>query len=320
MPGLDTLKALTDRYADGADHAILNADFRTLAAAIRQVWENLFAPNLEWVDATRARVAANADSPARVIMCGFPNILNPGSFVTGGLADGYFRQNVADAVMDFDTAAQRWGTEKGNQWYLIYALAAAADTAFTLKAMPIMRVKSQATQTISLGTLKVPNTGLGYGFTTNELVNAKIYMLSGAAAGLLRTVSANNNDNSTGGTITYSGTALTLAQGDWFVVLPNTNFRFLGTVLNNTSSDIPQFSKAGSYVEWSAALIIDTAANAIVGYCPLSALLHCYINGTTSPTGDSYTYYRDKYVNFCGHTNSSGYAVGYHYPAGFGLG
>jgi len=33
-----------------------------------------------------------------------------------------------------------------------------------------------------------------------------------------------------GGTITYGGAALTLAQGDWAVVLPVTNFRYLGMV------------------------------------------------------------------------------------------
>jgi hypothetical protein len=76
-------------------------------------------------------------------------------------------------------------------------------------------------------------------------------MISGSSAGQLRTISANNNDNGTGGTITYSGSSLSLAQGDWFIVLPHTNFRWLGDVLNNSFGNIEEFKQRGKRVFWA---------------------------------------------------------------------
>ncbi|RLA88132.1 MAG: hypothetical protein DRG58_08820, partial [Deltaproteobacteria bacterium] len=92
------------------------------------------------------------------------------------------------------------------------------------------------------------------------LANAKLLVLSGTSKGLIRTITANNNDNGTGGTITYSGSALTMTQGDWFIVLPNTNFRYLGMILNNASSNIERFWKEGNKVTWNAALEIVSGA------------------------------------------------------------
>ncbi|HZE21238.1 MAG TPA: hypothetical protein VE082_04215, partial [Desulfobaccales bacterium] len=45
----------------------------------------------------------------------------------------------------------------------------------------------------------------------------------------------------TAGTLTYDGAALTLAQGDWAVVLPAANFRYLGMVLNDASGNLASF-------------------------------------------------------------------------------
>ena len=87
---------------------------------------------------------------------------------------------------------------------------------------------------------------IGYGFTANELAGAGLLILSGASRGLLRVITANNDDNGTGGTITYGGAALTLAQGDWAVVLPATNFRYLGMVSNDASGNLaPFYQEAG---------------------------------------------------------------------------
>ena len=133
-----------------------------------------------------------------------------------------------------------WGTEKSNQWYAVYALAGANDTIFTLKAMPVTRVASQDSQVVTLRN-NANGANIGYGLTINELAGAGLLILSGASQGLLRAITANNGDNGTGGTITYGGAALTLAQGDWVMVLPATNFRYLGMVFNDASGNLAPF-------------------------------------------------------------------------------
>jgi hypothetical protein len=203
-------------------------------------------PKTQWVDATSVKVPATADDPATVMLCGYPSVLHPGRFITGGLTDGRYRVISADATLDFDLADSRWGVEKTSQWYGVYAIAGDAETAFTLKAMPFMRIKSQASQVISLGNLTTPSTGIGYGFTANGLVGYKLYFISGASMGLVREISANNDDSGTAGTITYGGTALTLAEGDWFVVLPAMNFALLGEIFNKSDSDIREFEQKGN--------------------------------------------------------------------------
>jgi hypothetical protein len=210
-------------------------------------------PNLVWVSTTVVKVVAAPETPARVLMSGFPNVLNPGQFVTTSYNDSEYYAATADTSLTFptniwgDTAVAR---EKADQWYAVYAIPAA--TAYILKAMPIMRYASQASQVISLSKNIAPYTGIGYGFTTDELVGGSLYIISGTSAGLVRTITANNNNNAVGGTITYSGTALTMTAGDWFIVLPPVNFRFIGTVYNNAAGNIDRFYKAGNVVTWYA--------------------------------------------------------------------
>ena len=242
---------------------ILKGDFDKIEDAIVEGFDLTYCPNLVWVDATQVKIPATADCKARLMMCGFPCPLHRGLFVDGELSDGKYRVNSSDAVMDFDTAAQFWGNEKADQWYCVYAIAGNSDTTFTLKAMPVMRYSSQAAQVITLRN-NANSADIGYGFTTDELANAKLLVLSGTSKGLIRTITANNNNNGTGGTITYSGSALTMTQGDWFIVLPNTNFRYLGMILNNASSNIERFWKEGNEVVWNTPVSITTGA--IDGY------------------------------------------------------
>lgn len=254
---------------------ILKSDFKDIETALLEAPGLVQAPNIAWIDTTAVKVPATVDSPAALLLSGFPNILHPGAFISGGLTDGKYRVNPADAPMDFDVGTALWGTEKVSQWYLIYAIAANADTVFTIKAMPFMRLKSQAAQVISLGNLVTPATGIGYGFTTDALVGGKIYVLNGASAGLMRAITANNNDNGTGGTITYSGSALTMSQGDWFVVLPpGTNFRLIGTIFNNSAGNIVKFRDLGDWVQWLDDLTVssptDPYAEDIRLCCPLA--------------------------------------------------
>lgn len=279
---------------------ILKGDFSKVEMAILQSFGIMRPPNLEWLDATEIKVPATADCPAQVMMIGFPNILHPGLFVDGGLTDGRYRENTAAATLDFDLSASLWGTEKFSQWYLIYALAGNADTAFTLKAMPFMRVKSQASQIISLGTLMTPATGIGYGLTTNALAGGLVYVLAGASRGLMRTISANNNDNTTGGTITYTGAALTLAAGDWFVVLPPAvNFRWLGDIFNKSGGDIVMFNQDGNKINFLEPVLIShipfpgpSIVEDIRCASPLATSLGAIIGQTMSlghPDGTNYT-------------------------------
>ncbi len=182
------------------------------------------------MDSATVRVNATADCKARVMLSGFPSPLARGHWVDGGLSDGRYRENAAPVTLNLATAGHLWGTEKSNQWYAVYALAGATDTIFSLKAMPAMRVASQASQVITLRNY-ANGANIGYGFALNELAGAGLLILSGASRGQLRAITANNADNATAGTITYGGAALTLAQGDWGMVLPATNFRYLGMVV-----------------------------------------------------------------------------------------
>ena len=247
-------------WAGTGRQVILKNDFACIETAVLELAELLQVPGLAWVDNTAVQVAATPDCKARVLLAGFPSPLHPSLLVTGGLSDGKYRENSTDVVMDFDNPAHFWGTEKSNQWYAIYAVAAALDTTFALKAMPVLRFSAQVSQVITL--LNNANTAnIGYGFASNELQNGKILILTGASRGLLRTITANNNDNGSSGTITYTGSALTMATGDWFVVLPpGINFRYLGMIFNNSSGNIQPFGQRGRSWRWRAPLTWLTGA------------------------------------------------------------
>jgi hypothetical protein len=252
------------KWASGTGRqVVLKSDFEKIEQAVLEGFQLALAPPLEYVDAGSLRVNANSDCKARTLLCGFPSPVHPGQWVSGGLADGRYRENSTPLVLNFATSGHIWGTEKANQWYAIYALAGAGDTSFTLKAMPVMRVSSQGSQIITLR--NNGNTGdIGYGFAADELAEGKILLLSGASRGLARLITANNTDNGTGGSITYGGSALTLAQGDWLMALPNTNFRCLGLVLNDTDSNlVPFYQEGGRYTYQNPR---QAASGAINGY------------------------------------------------------
>jgi hypothetical protein len=238
---------------------ILKNDFSYIESALLELVELLHLPDLAWVDNTAVKVAATSDCKARVMLAGFPSPVHPALLVDGGLSDGKYREVSTDISMDLDNSAHFWGTEKNSQWYVIYAAAASSDTVFALKAMPLMRFSSQASQVITLRNT-ANDANIGYGFTTDELLNGKVLVLTGASRGLIRTITANNNNNATGGTITYAGSALTMTQGDWFVVLPNTNFRYLGMILNNSSGNIQQFHQRGRSFRWATPITLATGA------------------------------------------------------------
>ena len=229
---------------------ILKGDFDKIEQGLLESFEMAGALALEYVDSATLQVQATPDCLARLMMCGFPSPLHPGQWLDAGLSDGRYRENAAAVTLNFPTAGSLWGTEKASQWYAVYALAGATDTIFTLKAMPVLRVASQSGQTISLR--NAGNTaGIGYGWAANELVNGQILLLSGASRGLVRAVTGHNTDNGTGGAITYGGGVLSLAQGDWFVVLPpNTNFRYLGMVFNDADGNLPPFYRESGRTTW----------------------------------------------------------------------
>jgi hypothetical protein len=252
------------KWAGGTGRqVILKSDFEKIEQAVLEGFQLAQAPPLEYVDQASIRVNATADCKARVLLCGFPSPAHPGQWVSGGLTDGRYRENSTSLTLNFATSGSLWGTEKANQWYCLYALAGPSDTSFTLKAMPLLRVSSQTTQIITLR--NNGNTGdIGYGLAANELADGKILVLSGASRGLVRLVTANNTDNGAAGTITYGGAALALAQGDWFIVLPNTNFRYLGMVLNGGDSHLVPFYQEGGHFNYVTPR--QAASGAINGY------------------------------------------------------
>jgi hypothetical protein len=234
------------KWASGTGRqVILKADFDKIEQAVVESFQLTQSPSLEYLSASQIQVNATADCQARVMLTGFPSPLHRGIMVDAGLSDGRYRENAAPATLDMTLAGSLWGTEKTSQWYCIYAVAGVGDTTFALKGMPVMRASSQATQVITLRN-NANNANIGYGFTANELADGKILVLTGASRGQVRAITANNSDNGSGGTVTCGGSALTLTQGDWFVVLPNTNFRFLGMVLNDGSSNLAPFYQEGN--------------------------------------------------------------------------
>jgi hypothetical protein len=223
---------------------ILKGDFAKIEQALLEGFELSRGPGLEYVDSATLRVNATGDCKARVMLAGFPSPLVRGHWVDGDLSDGRYRENAAPVSLNLATAGHLWGTEKSAQWYAVYALAGSADTIFSLKAMPVMRVASQDSQVITLRN-NANGANIGYGFTADELAGGRLLVLSGASRGLMRAITANNADNSTAGTITYGGEALTLAQGDWFIVLPAANFRYLGMACNDASGNLAPFDQEG---------------------------------------------------------------------------
>ncbi|MGA9754217.1 MAG: hypothetical protein WBV23_03655 [Desulfobaccales bacterium] len=242
---------------------ILKGDFAKIEQALLEGFDLTRGPGLEYVDSATLRVNATGDCKARVMMGGFPSPLARGHWVDGGLSDGRYRENAAAVSLNLATAGQIWGTEKSAQWYAVYALAGATDTIFSLKAMPLIRVASQDGQVITLRN-NANGANIGYGFTANELAGAALLILSGASRGLVRAITANNDDNATGGTITYGGAALSLAQGDWGVVLPATNFRYLGMILNDASGNLVPFYQEGGRTSYRSPRQL--CAGALNGY------------------------------------------------------
>lgn len=275
------------KWASGTGRqVILKSDFHTIEQALVESFALQDSPALEYLDAATVRVNATPDCQARVMFSGFPSPLHQGLWITGDLSDGRYRENAMPASLNLATTGSLWGTEKPNQWYAVFAVAGPADTTFSLKAMPLMRVSSQSTQIITLRN-NANTSNIGYGFTTNELVGAKILLLTGTSRGLTRPITANNNDNDTGGTITYGGSALSLAQGDWFVVLPKTNFRYLGAIFNDAASNLVPFRQKGRLVAFRTPR--ELASGAINGYTlfdlwavapPTARLLQGYVAAT----------------------------------------
>lgn len=222
---------------------ILKGDFAKIEEALVESFEIRSAPSLEYLGPGQLRVNATPDCPARVMLCGFPSPMHRGLWVKGA-SDGRYREIAAPETLDLGQPEQLWGTEKSNQWYCVYALAGPTETIFSLKAMPVLRVSSRSAQTIFLRN-NANDADIGYGFATDELAGARILLLTGASRGLVRPVTANNSDNGTGGTITYGGDILNLARGDWFVVLPDTNFRYLGMVFNDAAGNLLPFRQSG---------------------------------------------------------------------------
>lgn len=244
---------------------ICKDDFAVLERAIMTQGQNRLHPPLVYIDDTTVCVKASPDSPAYMAFDGVPNIFNPVAQVHSGLCDEKIRGIVADVNCNFAIAGGLWGdhTEKESQWYAVYAIAADLDSDFTLSALPFCRAKSEASGVITLRN-NADGADIGYGFETDALAGGKIYMITGAEKGKIRTILANNNtdSDSVGATITYDEAEgeLTLTQGDWFMILPPaTNFRWVGDIFNDTTGaigDLVQFIQDGNQVFWNEPVTI----------------------------------------------------------------
>jgi hypothetical protein len=269
---------------------ILKSDFVALETAILNQGTTRMQPQVVWVNTTTVRVEATPDCVAQMALSGLPNILNPAVQVSGGLCDGLAR-SADDNVSLVITSGGLYGDRTTAQWYAVLALAEDGDTTFTLKGMPYMRVKSQAGQAIKTGTMTTPASGKNYAFTDDEFVGGMIYFLSGASKGLMRAISGNDVD--TDSRITYTGDALSVAQGDWFMVLPPTNFRLTGYFyLNATGSgEVGKFIHEGNVYHHLAEARMSSPSTGIVEntICapPTATRLGLYANSVSLGHPDS---------------------------------
>ncbi|MDI6853147.1 MAG: hypothetical protein QME75_06020 [Deltaproteobacteria bacterium] len=238
---------------------ILKRDFAAIEEALVESFAMGAGLSLEYTDQSQVRVNATANCKARVMLDGFPSPLHREARVDGGLSDGRYRENAAPETLDLETPGHLWGAEKSNQWYAVYAVAGSTEAIFSLKAMPLMRVSSQDAQTIYLRN-NADDADIGYGFAVDELANAKILVLTGASRGEVRRIVGNNSDNGAGGTITYDGGTLSLTQGDWFVVLPKANFRYIGMILNDAAGNLVPFRQQGKNFVYLAPRTLSSGA------------------------------------------------------------
>jgi hypothetical protein len=238
---------------------ILKSDFVDIENAILVQGTVRMQPPLVWVDVNTVRIEATPDCVAAMQFTGMPNILNPAVQIDGGLSDGKVRSVSVNTSMILPSSLYgTTQTERPSQWYAVFATAASGDTDYTLKAIPFMRVKSQASQVISCSELVTIANARDYGFTADDskIVGGKVYFLSGTAGspkGLMRTI-IHNNVAASATTIEYSGAGVSLTAGDWFICLPSTGtkFRLVGSIFNNSGSDIDAFFQNGFQVSWKA--------------------------------------------------------------------
>lgn len=242
-------------------------------------------PRLFFVGSATAGLRAWGSAPARVVMNGFPDIENPDLWLHGGLSNDKFYQVTSD--VEFKLPDNLWGaTEHSNQWYAVLATCVTATAelgAYILKGMPYLRVKADASQVISTGTNVDASTARDYSFTINEFIGGKIYVLASGKSvagvrsrGQLRSITA-NNAAAGASTITYTGADLQLDQGDWVIILPpSLNFRWLGDVYNNASTNI---TEVDNLIHGRESYLF-TALGTSTWFCPFMACWNSgYITG-----------------------------------------
>jgi hypothetical protein len=234
---------------------ILKRDFACVEQAVVEAFDLAGAPALVYVGPAHVQVEATDTCRARMMLNGFPSPLHRGLWVDAGLADGRYRESAGPVTLDLGSPDCRWGEEKPDQWYCVYALAAANEVLFSLKAMPVMRVATVQGQVIALRN-NANTAGIGYGLAENELAQASLLVLTGDLRGQSRVITGNNADNGVAGSISYAGSALLLAPGDWFVVLPNTNFRSLGMIFNDANGNLAPFFQEGRRSFYQASRVL----------------------------------------------------------------
>ena len=240
--------------------AILEKHFYHIIEAIWEMGRNLTVPHLQWLNVAQVQTPNLGDVfDSGLLFCGFPRLDSPGVFILPPNNSGWFAFSGGGTTMTLSNAIERWGSEKPSQWYAVYAKdmywPIGSSIYYQFKAMPLMRYSSQAGQVITLrNNLNTAN--IGYGFVLDEFAAGLIYVLSGTSGGLTREITANNTDNDVGGTITYAGAGLTMSQGDWFMIIPPLNCRWVGNALNDPTSNLISFLQQGNEVIWTTPMTL----------------------------------------------------------------
>jgi len=213
--------------------------------------------SLEYVSATQVKISATSGMPTRFTTSGLYGGKNMGYILAGSKNE--ILENTSDVTMDITTDIDD-GNEMSYNWYGIYACDNGSG-GFNLKAVTFIKINDDISNVIR--TMR-HDTGsiIDYGMTTDAYAGGKIVIITGSNRGEIRNITANS---SSGGysTFTYDGSAMNNAGQVWAIITPKssiTNYRYIGSIYNDASSNIRQFKSNGGKYYFSKIQVISNGA------------------------------------------------------------
>lgn len=212
--------------------------------------------NIEWVSVSQVKIVATSDVPAKFTLDGLYGGKDLGHVKAG--SSGEEVENTADDVMDITTDVDT-GLEHPSNWYGIFAIKSGSN--FILKAATFIRVKLDSANKVLTGLHTNPGADANYSWVADAYNDSKILVITGSKRGTLRNVT----DSGTVGSnsfIDYDGASLGLVNGDCIMISPAgaTNFRYVGSIYNDGSSNIRSFvCRDGLYLYGNVTVLLNNS-------------------------------------------------------------